>query len=1238
MLHISGYTDANGLSIANATVSLSALVPACSGSEFQILLDAQNKLFNVTLDGIGSSELQIFARGLGAINASNSWNACMGDLLSTLFSPIDETTFIESTTCVSLPGSPEYATDPCCNFTLAWQAQCCATHPQAISAKPAMVNHASISAQCRTADCSAEILTNAAQASFNAHYVCSEALAAALLDPRFLENPFQVCTGSSYAEAGLSVQPCSNASLCASNECEADPVRLVFTDQLGKHVPLMQPLCGSGDEPGGWHVLRCLVKNMHPQIRLVVASRVQINNTALAFDDEYLFDALKNSLSMDVECNSRYGCQQCNFRSMTSDCVVAPWQGDYFCGIGSGCESGGECIEVSQDPACLTLYAGDEDQSSVSCGDAGGTFLGNFTAGFFKANCYLPNSTSMGECFPSLWCPASRVTSFSRQSTCDAYCTFDFITSQQNCSCASLSPSAVCSSFGIAWNSVSLSCDLSISSNLSSFASACEQLGGRYWNGATWLEGFLSDEASCNSVGLCSSDAQGFADAATGDLSASFRVYTHSECSALIGCDVAAANEAECAQVGVCDTAFTYGHCVIAPYLDQVSGAPQCTAYAEPGPSLPGVSCVSSIAELDCDAARGEWQPYPTTDGDWPTRSECPHIPLCASMQTVLSPKPSNTCVSCGGKTVPSHRWLPATWGNGTLFPFKWVPRLDQGPSLTAFNVFGFLSEYSAAYFGLAATFMRRAYVCERAALSSAMSLISCDCGVGATAGCYNRSSVLEQNELVAASTQYCLGVQSSFAPSPFEAAPSFTFTGSGALPTTTMTNPCIGLFFAVTPVATFRKNTDTPFSSFFLAATNLDEFAVIQNRRGVPSGQVRGDGITLFGDNIDGESLFGATLCIREQIEVVSTAPTGLVVPSFATWNASTPGGYTYDLLNLTVYQTTSDTGLYMCINVSASGSYIPVYHATNIESRKWSSALSSVQRIAFTLAAAFYLFFFIVCVWRLMNAVADREARNNNVLLCTLSLLALFSFLRSLMLILLRTGEIAPLSSGKLFAFAELPTMIEFSVATLVIFAWARLYYQQRASSSSSGWKNSLPLLFLITCNVLFCVIFVASVLAVSLTPAIETPKYALACARPRGTPPLVIVDRFYKITIGLCALFLAIATVCYGSVHLIGMRRFLCQPIGMQLLFVMVVTVVGLVLQGVLVIYLAFHQSKALVLIIGIVAELLRPTALLFSARSVGILREWCYCCLGVITTDERRDRQYFDLADADPQSDF
>lgn len=101
------------------------------------------------------------------------------------------------------------------------------------------------------------------------------------------------------------------------------------------------------------------------------------------------------------------------------------------------------------------------------------------------------------------------------------------------------------------------------------------------------------------------------------------------------------------------------------------------------------------------------------------------------------------------------------------------------------------------------------------------------------------------------------------------------------------------------------------------------------------------------------------------------------------------------------------------------------------------------------------------------------------------------------------------------------QLPTHMEFTLATLALYVWASLYHRQ-------GEKQRHQKRIIAACliaNALFYLLFFSVLGALVLLEEKAHNQPKAVCARPPNTPPLVLLDRFYKAGVAFTALALAV-----------------------------------------------------------------------------------------------------------------
>lgn len=1180
VLNVEGLTDAGGVYLPNATATFtSAPSVPCTPATMQKAIEWTAMLPSMIIVWSKLQGSDQIRPALTFLAMSADYNACFQYALHSLALGVPQSVSVSDTReCFLQPSDPAFFTDPCCNLGLAL-FQCCAPRSVdvSISAPKLTDEDDSIKAQCRTPRCVQQTIAAIRETQLNSPH-CTKEFLELLYAPGFRSDSLQACPDSQFIPASYpNLLLCESDSDCLSGVCAPNPF-LLNEWSLSRHMPLAQKLCAPTND--GTVGVACMLRGLHPILRGLLAGRV---NVGPSISDEELAALVARSFSAE---SARWDEGYCPWMSeaglqtiLPADCQGADYGlPDHFCAAGD-CTPGLPCFEVSRVQGCFGNYSSFYYADSV-CSTAGGIPLPILYAPFdWRITCFFPNVTTPELCFPPSDCQSSRLVHdpSSGRTYCPPYCMLP-ITTPTDCTCANTIDPDLCTEAteGLVWQPEFGTCEIPSHDALDAI---CNSLGGTLWHGSLWQTEYLNDEHSCSHLGFCSSDASGFLDSVLGQyVVMPSSVYSQATCEAMIGCDLAthSVNQTDCVTHGLCSSALLYGHCSIAP--EGYALDPSCTVGTNVAPSVPGTTCAAPV-EATCSPAEPVPDPFPDTI------DQCDQTLACATpTSALLTQRNATECAACHGVLKPRGFFTPGEWTNGTWHGFRWMPRngtLFPYPGDLLYQVNDFLKQsYSSVLYSA----LLQSFLCERDTLLASMPAIVCDC-IEHRAGCFDAPP-----EIPAGVIYTCSNVPQLYHGSEF----IFQVRDSGTPVNASDGVPCRTVSFTRIPKSSFKENIETPFSSLLLAAVLADPYTVVRNNYSAPIGQLRSDVISVrFAGGMPGSNyvITGARMCIN----FTSGPPrvSRLNVPVIASWSSASNSFTPLSTEQLTIEDDS------VCIAVAHDG-----YYAAFLVARGWQTLtplemLPSKTRAVFTMAAVLYGLLFLVCIARLLGVllVARREQCITGV---SFVLLAIFLLSRTILFILLRSGVLSVLgsSSVNLFIVAESSTHLEFLLTVLVLYVWATLYH------SVNGRPRHKKLLTICCATVVTGVLVLFSAVAISLHQLqiqIDT-QFTADCARPPGTPRLVLLDRIYKSAVALIALVLAILVAVYGGLHV---RRLSTLHRGFafaQVVLVLILTLGGLLLQATLVLYIALRQGNLVVVVVGAAAELLRPAAMLLVLRAV------------------------------------
>lgn len=149
-------------------------------------------------------------------STSDAWLGCEAYVKNRLMLQYNVSNTIASTTrCYALPGTPDYAVDPCCNATLLF-SECCVPRTIPVSTRQLIPLETYIASGCRSEDCSMQAATEFAQVSNSlqdSRVGCDAVADSVSQDPGFKDTQISACLAK-YTAACLGDADCPSDSSC----------------------------------------------------------------------------------------------------------------------------------------------------------------------------------------------------------------------------------------------------------------------------------------------------------------------------------------------------------------------------------------------------------------------------------------------------------------------------------------------------------------------------------------------------------------------------------------------------------------------------------------------------------------------------------------------------------------------------------------------------------------------------------------------------------------------------------------------------------------------------------------------------------------------------------------------------------------------------------------------------------------------------------------------------------------
>lgn len=1070
---------------------------------------------------------------------------------------------VNSTVCYASPGTEEYYSDPCCNPSQTWQ-QCCI--PRAVATRVLTPSDASLTSECATPDCSSQVASTYAEVSSRSLTAqCSvEAFRGLATNSDILGS----------ALIGNQAGPCNEVFMSGSDD---DLVTCILATLDELYVQEFLTLWGiSNDQlqayPGGFEALLrskynvsdgCVQLGVDPYDVLL---RVPIRNDAL-----------------DTNATACLSTPDCNWRGQADPYTCsASFRGSDMCAF---CQAG-YCQSATVPQICYGLNVVSALYPAiVLCVINGGTPDP-------ELGCYYQNrSAQLTDCLPANICPGGA-------NTCPPTCHWTAITQQSTCE---TDPNRV-------WLSTGTCVQYSI------LYEDCVAQGGDFFLGATFQQGFLNDQASCDyfggvctiAPGLNFTECMAYAALPRGTCSVYCPGCTQAQCEATVGC----------ADGGLFETPSSSPTCV-GDFFSYGSNIATCGQGALMVPSLGCVfneNYISIDSTFICAVLGGTLIDAPTITN----RTVCESFGRCQEsnfVNGITTPKSSAQCGACGGTFLTAFQWTNGTWtpdptpAFAAWVPLAWTPR-TYAPRYflgTFFNRTGFAADFYTIQTLRILRFANQTSLCRSAQLLDLVSSLACDCTSSSTGACYTTP----QFQLLLLE-RVCSNVSSIL-----------TFNGKpGSVSVSTLarlTPSCVDLELSVVPVELFKRSDDQVYSSVFLQTLAGGPYDVLQNSRKIIVGTLVGDGVRItVGNGIISGPI---QLCLDREL----SSSKRFSVPDLATISTDLDPKTLRSLgANCSIANNT------ICCDISTSmgNIFFPIMRVRNTADERLLDTLTTTQRNCFWAAAAIYLFLWLLVTYRLVNFVLFLIIRPGKIEWSNLALLGIItcllfiaSVLRWTYFIVTPLGRLVDSPQLGDLVYAELPFYVYLSMFTVLVAWWIEIYHfamsAKKAFLRNARW-------ILIGVNVAMYCFFLAVIIAYAAASSGRTSSLKSVCVSPdsgsKSSRAASVLSKVYKVFISVIAAILAFGFLIYGGI----LVRVLTSGNNVNLRSLINFSVIGatcavglLVECGVL-LYTTFasqtNLNTAAALVVLILAEVIPGLALVVILKQPTTQhgwREYCWC---------------------------